>query len=129
MLLSLAVLAVGGRRVSRPNLFPAILFVLLASLPALPLLLIGSDLAGARVLYLPSIGISLFWMLVVRSVKHPPLYHSNKPELENQLGCGHTDGSANCPLRHSAWGGRAPWQCGPCCTSGREFARKAPVQG
>ncbi len=72
MLLSLAVIAMNRKWLSRPNLFPAILFVLLASLPALPLLLIGSDLAGARVLYLPSVGFSLLWLLILNSLKNKP---------------------------------------------------------
>jgi hypothetical protein len=38
------------------------LFILCAALPVVPLLLIGPGLSGARVLYLPSVGISLLWM-------------------------------------------------------------------
>jgi hypothetical protein len=48
--------------VGKCRLGPAILFVLCAALPVVPLLLIGPDLSGARVLYLPSVGVSLLWM-------------------------------------------------------------------
>ena len=48
--------------VRRTTAGPAILFVMCAALPVVPLLLIGPDLSGARVLYLPSVGISLVWM-------------------------------------------------------------------
>ena len=43
-------------------------FTLCAALPALSLLLIGYDLAGARVLYLPSAGIALLWAEIAESV-------------------------------------------------------------
>ncbi len=41
--------------------------VLAAALPAQQLLLIGSDLAGARVLYLPTLGIALLWGILLES--------------------------------------------------------------
>jgi hypothetical protein len=44
------------------------LFTLCAALPALSLLLIGFDLAGARVLYLPSVGFALLWAEIAESV-------------------------------------------------------------
>jgi hypothetical protein len=44
-----------------------IALVLAAALPAQQLLLIGSDLAGARVLYLPTLGIALLWGVLLES--------------------------------------------------------------
>ena len=41
--------------------------VVAAALPVEHLLLIGQDLSGARVLYLPSIGLALFWGLLAQS--------------------------------------------------------------
>jgi hypothetical protein len=41
--------------------------VVAASLPVQHLLLIGQDLSGARVLYLPSIGLAMFWGLLAQS--------------------------------------------------------------
>jgi hypothetical protein len=42
-------------------------FVVAASLPVQHLLLIGQDLSGARVLYLPSVGLALFWGLLAQN--------------------------------------------------------------
>jgi hypothetical protein len=43
-------------------------FTTCAALPAISLLLIGSDLAGARILYLPSVGAALLWASIAASV-------------------------------------------------------------
>lgn len=64
----LAVIA-AGTRVNKMRLLGALLLVLVASLPVEHLLLIGSDLAGARILYLPMLGIALFWAVVCEA--HP----------------------------------------------------------
>lgn len=53
-----------GRRVNKMRLLGALLLVFAASLPVEHLLLIGSDLADARILYLPMFGIALFWAVV-----------------------------------------------------------------
>jgi hypothetical protein len=45
-----------------------VVFTVCAALPALSLLLIGSDLAGARILYLPSVGAALLWAEIAESV-------------------------------------------------------------
>ncbi len=45
-------------------------FTVCAALPAISLLLIGSDLAGARILYLPSVGAALLWASIAESVPH-----------------------------------------------------------
>ena len=66
MLLSLGIVVSKGK-VRTPNLAPAILFVLVAALPVVPVLLIGSDLAGSRVLYLPSAGVALVWMGILQA--------------------------------------------------------------
>jgi hypothetical protein len=50
---------------SRTRLAASLLFVIAAVLPAQHLLLIGSDLSGARVLYLPAVGLALFWGFTV----------------------------------------------------------------
>jgi hypothetical protein len=58
--------------VQRGKLSAALLFTLCAAIPVFPLLLIGFDLSGARVLYLPSVGIGLFWAMLAsdeRSLK------------------------------------------------------------
>ena len=49
------------------------LFILCAALPAISILLIGPDLAGARILYLPSVGLALMWAEVAESVPNPKL--------------------------------------------------------
>ncbi len=43
-------------------------FTACAALPAISLLLIGTDLAGARILYLPSVGAALLWASIAESV-------------------------------------------------------------
>ncbi len=62
-LVLLAVIA-AGPRVNKKRLLATLLLVLAASFPVEHLLLIGSDLAGARILYLPMLGIALFWAVV-----------------------------------------------------------------
>jgi hypothetical protein len=66
MLLFIVVLAAiaVSTQVKKPRLLGAVLLVLAASFPVEHLLLIGSDLAGARILYLPMLGIALFWAVV-----------------------------------------------------------------
>jgi hypothetical protein len=49
----------------RRLLAASLAFVALAALPAQHLLLIGTDLSGARVLYLPAVGLALFWGFAV----------------------------------------------------------------
>jgi len=44
------------------------LFVIVAALPVVTLLLIGYDLSGARVLYLPSVGAAILWAEIAESV-------------------------------------------------------------
>ncbi len=49
---------------SRPAVYlllAAIVLEIIAALPVEHLLLMGADLAGARVLYLPVLGLALFW--------------------------------------------------------------------
>lgn len=50
----------------RPLLLAAILLVFLADVPVHHLLLMTADLAGSRVLYLPVLGLALFWGLLVQ---------------------------------------------------------------
>jgi len=49
------------------------LFILCAALPAISILLIGPDLAGARILYLPSVGLALLWAEIAESVPNRQL--------------------------------------------------------
>ncbi len=56
------VLATG--RGSRRNLLITLGITVAAALPVQHMLLIGSDLSGARVLYLPMLGMALFWGLI-----------------------------------------------------------------
>jgi hypothetical protein len=55
---------------SRRRLLLSLAFVILAVLPAQHLLLIGADLSGARILYLPSVGLALFWGFAVEGCAH-----------------------------------------------------------
>jgi hypothetical protein len=50
---------------SRSHLALALALTLAAALPVQHLLLIGSDASGTRVLYLPVLGLALFWALLV----------------------------------------------------------------
>ncbi len=47
------------------HLLASLAFTIAAALPVFPLLLVGADLTGARVLYLPSVGIGLLWSLIL----------------------------------------------------------------
>ncbi len=60
----LLVVIAAGTRMNRMRLLGALLLVLAASLPIQHLLLIGPDLAGARILYLPVLGIAIFWAVI-----------------------------------------------------------------
>ncbi len=51
--------------------YAGLLFALAAAIPVFPLLLIGYDLSGARVLYLPSLGIAMIWCLLPAANKWP----------------------------------------------------------
>jgi hypothetical protein len=55
----------------RRNLLLSLAFVIVAVLPAQHLLLIGADLSGARILYLPSVGWALFWGFAAAGVPFP----------------------------------------------------------
>jgi uncharacterized membrane protein len=55
----LALLRISDARISRKRLVFSLGFVLITALPPLHLLLIASDLQGARLLYLPSVGFCL----------------------------------------------------------------------
>jgi hypothetical protein len=50
---------------ARRHLSTSLLWVVVAALPVQHLLLIGDNLSGARVLYLPVLGLALFWGLIV----------------------------------------------------------------
>jgi hypothetical protein len=59
-------------RRSRPRtrrFWACLAFTVAAALPVQHLLLIGPDLAGARVLYLPALGVALFWGTLVQDCR------------------------------------------------------------
>jgi hypothetical protein len=56
-------------RVNRARLSASLAFTICAALPVFALLLIGSNMSGARVLYLPSVGMALMWAVVADGVK------------------------------------------------------------
>lgn len=60
----------------RRLLFAAILLIFLAELPVQHLLLMTADLAGARVLYLPVLGLALFWGILVQGCQRSAIRHS-----------------------------------------------------
>ncbi len=62
-------------RVNRRRLLLALLFTIAASLPVESLLLLSSDLAGARILYLPVLGIAILWAVVAEA------YEERKPSV------------------------------------------------
>jgi hypothetical protein len=66
MLICLAAAALTTRSTRRP-LFCSLAIVLFTLLPVQHLLLIGPALTGARVLYLPSLGLALLWATIMRS--------------------------------------------------------------
>jgi hypothetical protein len=72
---SLIWLAAAWIRRSRPDfrndLLFAIGFTLVAALPPLHLLMIGTDLSKARLLYLPSVGFCLFLAVATRALSRP----------------------------------------------------------
>ena len=71
MLLWLLLTARGDRR----SLLAALGMTMAAALPVEHLLLISTDLSGARVLYLPTLGLALFWGLLIES------YRSRKVQI------------------------------------------------
>jgi len=64
MLLAAALFLVVSRA-DRSRLLASLGLILAAALPVQHLLLIGPDFAGARVLYLPTLGLALFWGVVL----------------------------------------------------------------
>jgi hypothetical protein len=58
-------------KVSRRGVLASLAFVIIAVLPAQHLLLIGADLSGSRILYLPSIGFALFWGFLIEGSALP----------------------------------------------------------
>ncbi len=59
--------------VSRLRLTASLAFTICAAMPVFALLLIGSSMSGARVLYLPSVGMALIWAVVADGVKRADL--------------------------------------------------------
>ena len=56
-------------RARRRFLAASLAFVIIAVLPAQHLLLIGADLSGARILYLPAAGLALFWGFALEGIE------------------------------------------------------------
>ncbi len=78
LMLVAAALFLAVSRADRSRLLGSLGLILAAALPVQHLLLIGPDFAGARVLYLPTLGLALFWGLVLDGC--------DKPQLASVLG-------------------------------------------
>ncbi|MBV9744064.1 MAG: hypothetical protein JO099_09895 [Acidobacteriia bacterium] len=52
-------------KLTRRQVFGCVSFTLLAAVPAQKMLLIGPDLSGSRVLYLPGVGMALLWGILL----------------------------------------------------------------
>lgn len=63
------VFAIVAARGSRFRYSITLALIVGAALPVEHLLLIGSDLSGARVLYLPVLGLALFWAAVIEGIR------------------------------------------------------------
>jgi hypothetical protein len=63
-------------RASRRLLAAAILLLFFAELPVHHLLLMTADLAGARVLYLPVLGLAIFWGLLLQGCRRSAVRYS-----------------------------------------------------
>jgi len=71
LLLMAAALFLAVLHADRSRLIASIGLVLAAALPVQHLLLIGPDLAGSRVLYLSTLGLALFWGLLLQGCDKP----------------------------------------------------------
>ncbi len=71
LMLAVAALTLAFARPDRERLLGCLGFVLAAALPVHHLLLIGPDLTGARVLYLPTLGLALFWGVLIEGYDKP----------------------------------------------------------
>ena len=56
--------------INKKHLQTALILVIAAGLPVQHLLLIRSDLAGARFLYMPTLGIAIFWAVIANAFLH-----------------------------------------------------------
>jgi hypothetical protein len=68
-----AALSVWIARADRARLLGSLGLILAAALPVQHLLLIGPDFAGGRVLYLPTLGLALFWGVLFEGCDKPRL--------------------------------------------------------
>jgi hypothetical protein len=73
LMLIAAALFLAVSRADRPRLLASLGLILAAALPVQHLLLIGPDLAGGRVLYLPTLGLALFWGVLLQGCDKPRL--------------------------------------------------------
>jgi hypothetical protein len=71
LMLVAAALFVWIARADRARLLGSLGLILAAALPVQHLLLIGPDLAGARILYLPTLGLALFWGVLFEGCDKP----------------------------------------------------------
>jgi hypothetical protein len=67
LMVAAGLLAIACCRPKRAVFGACIALILAAALPAQQLLLIGADLAGARVLYLPTLGMAVLWGVLLES--------------------------------------------------------------
>jgi hypothetical protein len=71
-LLAVIIIAVQAR-VRTISLAAAVAFAICAALPVFAVLLIGFDMSGARVLYLPSVGMCLIWAVIAEGSRRAAL--------------------------------------------------------
>ena len=73
MLIAVALFLTASSHADRSRLLASLGLVLATALPVQHLLLIGPDLAGARVLYLPTLGLALFFAVVLEGCDNPKM--------------------------------------------------------
>ena len=73
LMLVTAALLLTVARADRARLLGSLGLILAAALPVQHLLLIGPDFAGSRVLYLPTLGLALFWGVLFEGCGRPKL--------------------------------------------------------
>ena len=73
LMLLATTLAVRMAHTNRARLLGSLGLILAAALPVQHLLLIGPDFAGGRVLYLPTLGLALFWGMLLEGCRKPSL--------------------------------------------------------
>jgi hypothetical protein len=71
LMLVIAALFLAAARANRAQLVGSLVLILAAALPVQHLLLIGPDFSGSRVLYLPTLGLAVFWGVLLQGCDKP----------------------------------------------------------